>query len=122
MDYIPHTPQEVQTMLHVLGLNDVSGLFEMIPEPLKNKDIDFPSALSEMEISEFMQYASEQNTGSSMASFLGGGSYNHFIPYAVSALVSRADFATAYTPYQPEASQGTLQAIFEFQTLMCRLT
>jgi glycine dehydrogenase subunit 1 len=122
MDYIPHTPQEAGEMLSVIGLEDKDQLFEMIPASLKQPKIDFPPSASEMDITSLMHQSAAQNRGSQMHSFLGGGCYHHYVPHAVGALASRGDFATAYTPYQPEASQGTLQTIFEFQTLLCRLT
>ncbi|MGC9329321.1 MAG: aminomethyl-transferring glycine dehydrogenase subunit GcvPA [Candidatus Hinthialibacter sp.] len=122
MDFIPHTPDEFQSMLSALNLNHEKDLFRTIPSSLHDPDISFPPPLSEMEITEWMQEAAEENRGSKLVSFLGGGAYNHFSPQAVEALISRSEFATAYTPYQPEVSQGTLQAIYEFQTLMCRLT
>lgn len=122
MDYIPHTPQEAGEMLSVIGLDNKDQLFEMIPASLKNPNIEFPPSASEMDITALMNQTAAQNRGSHMHSFLGGGCYHHYVPHAVGTLASRGDFATAYTPYQPEASQGTLQAIFEFQTLLCRLT
>ncbi len=122
MDFIPHTSKEIRDMLNVVGAADESALFKMIPESLKNPPIDFPPPLSEMEMTELMESASKENLADSTAVFLGGGAYRHFIPQAVPALIARGDFHTAYTPYQAEASQGTLQAIYEFQTLMCRLT
>lgn len=122
MDYIPHTSQETKEMLQALGLENESQLFDMIPDQLLNPEIDFPSATTEPEISEMMESASEENTGSRFTSFLGGGAYRHYIPKAVPALISRGDFATAYTPYQAEVSQGTLQSIYEFQTLISNLT
>ncbi len=122
MDYIAHTPKETSEMLKTLGLEKEEDLFNMIPQALRNPQISLPKALTEMEITGVIEAASNENTGSKMVSFLGGGAYDHFIPQAVPALISRGDFNTAYTPYQAEASQGTLQAIYEFQTLMCRLT
>lgn len=122
MDFIPHTSHEFQSMLETLNLKNETGLFRTIPASLQKPDISFPKPLTEMEITEWMQDAAHENQGPKLCSFLGGGAYNHFCPQAVTALVSRSDFYTAYTPYQPEISQGTLQAIYEFQTLMCRLT
>lgn len=122
MDFIPHTSAEMQSMMDSLGLRSETELFRSIPDGLINPAIAFPEPVSEMEISALMHSAAEKNDGSRMLSFLGGGAYNHFIPQAVNALISRGDFATAYTPYQAEVSQGTLQAIYEFQTFMCRLT
>ncbi len=122
MDFIPYTSQETQAILDDLGLRSKSDLFKSIPQPLLNPKISLPEPLTEWEITETMEAAASQNRGTEMLSFLGGGAYDHFIPAAVPALVSRGDFLTAYTPYQPEVSQGTLQAIYEFQTLICRLT
>ena len=122
MDYVPHTWKETLEMLHFLGLEQPVELFQTIPSTLQNPDIDFPPPLTEGEISQRMQAAARENRSNDMAVFLGGGAYSHFIPQAVSALISRGDFLTAYTPYQAEAGQGTLQAIYEFQTLLCRLT
>ncbi|MFB3786081.1 MAG: aminomethyl-transferring glycine dehydrogenase subunit GcvPA [bacterium] len=122
MNYIPHTPGEFQAMLETLGLNQEEELFRCIPDSLKNPVIDFPEPLTEMELAEHMQSAADENPAAGMVSFQGGGAYRHFIPQAVPALIARGDFATAYTPYQAEVSQGTLQAIYEFQTYMCRLT
>ncbi|RJP25517.1 MAG: aminomethyl-transferring glycine dehydrogenase subunit GcvPA [Candidatus Omnitrophota bacterium] len=122
MDFIPHTTTETRDMLDAIGVNDAHDLFRMIPDSLKNAQIPFPPPLSEMEVAAFMRAAAQENTGSGMAVFAGGGAYDHFIPQAAPALIARGDFHTAYTPYQAEASQGTLQAIYEFQTLMCRLT
>ncbi len=122
MDFIPHTSDEFEGMLKSLRLESESDLFRTIPTPLQNPAIPFPPPMTEMEITEWMQTLAEENQASRLCSFLGGGSYNHFSPQAVASLVSRSDFSTAYTPYQPEVSQGTLQTIYEFQTLICRLT
>lgn len=122
MDFIPHTSAEKKQMLDFIGLESEDDLFSMIPESLRNPDITLPEPLTEFEITSLMEQAALQNIGSEMIAFLGGGAYDHFIPQAVSALVSRGDFSTAYTPYQAEASQGTLQSIYEFQTLISRLT
>lgn len=122
MDFIPHTSDEFHSMLNALNLKNGTDLFRTIPAQLHNPDIRFPTPLTEMEAVARMQELAEQNQGAKLSSFLGGGSYDHYSPQAVAALASRSDFATAYTPYQPEISQGTLQAIYEFQTLICRLT
>ncbi|MBZ0258575.1 aminomethyl-transferring glycine dehydrogenase subunit GcvPA [bacterium] len=121
MVFLPHTPDEKQSMLDALGLQTEDQLFHMIPAQLQNPAIDMPPALTEMEIADLMNQAAANNAGSQCVAFLGGGAYAHFIPQAVSAIISRGDFSTAYTPYQPEVSQGTLQAIFEFQTMVARL-
>jgi len=122
MDFVPHTSVERREMLESIGLKSEHELFRMIPESLKNPNINIPSSLTEYEITELLQEYSEKNSGSRMHAFLGGGSYDHYVPQTVSALISRGDFATAYTPYQAEASQGTLQSIYEFQTMITRLT
>ncbi len=122
MDYIPHTADETQRMLSAVGLNNPSELFHMIPSAFLDPEIEIPTPVTEMEIVEEMEKAAQKNEGGSMVSFLGGGAYDHFVPRTVNALISRGDFYTAYTPYQAEASQGTLQAIYEFQTLLSRLT
>ncbi|MGI6455054.1 MAG: hypothetical protein ACOX5R_05455 [bacterium] len=122
MVFVPHTTEDKRQMLAVAGLEREEDLFRMIPQSLKNPQIPFPDALTELEISQTLETAAQSNSGSGMFAFLGGGAYDHFIPSAVGALISRGDFATAYTPYQAEASQGTLQAIYEFQTLISRMT
>jgi len=117
--YIPHTRNDVQQMLDTIGAPKVEDLFESIPGQYRlSKPLDLPSSLSEPDLIRHLQaYQSDR-----YSSFLGAGAYHHFIPAAVSHLISRSEFYTAYTPYQPEISQGTLQGIFEFQTLMCQLT
>lgn len=122
MDYIPHTPEEKSAMLGALGIRSEDDLFSMIPTQLRNPNIQMPPPCSEMEIVERMEEAAAENAGAACIAFLGGGAYRHFIPKAIGALISRSDFATAYTPYQPEVSQGTLQAIYEFQSLIANLT
>jgi len=122
MDYIPHTPDERREMLAAVGSAKEEDLFRSIPAALRNPEIPFPAPLTEMEIADEMEELARRNEGRRLVSFLGGGAYRHFIPQAVKSLLSRGDFVTAYTPYQAEASQGTLQSIYEFQTLMCRLT
>lgn len=120
MPYIPHTPKDLGDMLDVIGVNSLDDLFAEILEPMRPKSFSLPSGLSESEVCERME-AMAGNNKYDMASFVGGGFYDHAIPKAVDALSSRGEFATAYTPYQPEASQGTLQATFEYQTAVCRL-
>lgn len=120
--YIPHTKEEIKEMFQVIGVSSIEELFCDIPEEVKIKgDLDLPSARAEIELIDYFTELSKKNTVSD-SSFLGAGAYNHFIPSAVSHLVSRAEFYTAYTPYQAEISQGILQAIFEYQTLICELT
>ncbi|OVE81326.1 glycine dehydrogenase (aminomethyl-transferring) [bacterium K02(2017)] len=124
MRYIPHTPDEIKQMLSTIGVDSVDKLFNGIPEPLKMKEqIPIPGPIHEKELLELMEEMGNQNINLAEGkNFIGAGSYYHYIPTAISALISRGEFLTSYTPYQPEVSQGTLQAIFEFQTLMCELT
>lgn len=118
-DFIPHTEADIAAMLDVLRLASVDDLFETIPASLRDPAIDLPPALSEPELVKHVaDLASRNAPAGGGLSFLGGGIYDHYVPAAVRALVSRGEFATAYTPYQAEASQGTLQALFEFQTMV----
>ena len=110
-------------MLHQIGLNSADDLFASIPEGLRlNRALDTPAALSEIELLAGFGRMAANNPSSERASFLGAGAYSHYIPSIVDHIISRSEFFTAYTPYQPEISQGTLQVIFEFQTLVCQLT
>jgi glycine dehydrogenase subunit 1 len=110
-------------MLDRIGVSNISDLFEQIPVELRTAaPLAIPEGLSEMELMRHLEELATRDPGSRMLSFLGAGSYDHHIPPVVAALISRGEFLTAYTPYQAEASQGTLQAIFEFQTLICQLT
>jgi glycine dehydrogenase subunit 1 len=120
---IPHTEKEIQEMLSSIGLSSLEELFSDIPESVRLKRAPaIPSAMAEGELRKKFRSLSRKNYPLDyFASFLGAGVYRHYIPSAVKALISRGEFATAYTPYQAEASQGTLQAVFEFQTLICRL-
>ena len=120
--YIPNTQEEQAQTLSTLGLSSIDDLFLDIPEAFRNPSLALPEPLSELEIQqELSGLASRNRPLGSGSSFLGAGSYHHFIPSIVKALVTRGEFLTAYTPYQAEASQGTLQVIFEFQTLVCNL-
>src|ERR1041385_7664098 len=110
-------------MLEAMGLGSAEELFDSIPEDLRLKrPLNTPAALSEIELLERFDEMGARNTGARRSSFLGGGAYSHYIPTTVDHILSRSEFFTAYTPYQPEISQGTLQVIFEFQTLVCQLT
>ncbi|MGH9968065.1 MAG: aminomethyl-transferring glycine dehydrogenase subunit GcvPA [Pyrinomonadaceae bacterium] len=123
MRYIPNSPEERAEMLHQIGLGSPADLFESIPEDLRlSRALNTPAALSEIELLAAFDNMAARNTGARRASFLGGGAYAHYIPTIVDHIISRSEFFTAYTPYQPEISQGTLQVIFEFQTLVCQLT
>lgn len=108
-------------MLETIGVSSLSDLFAPIPDELKTEKFDLPAGISEPEAVKALKKLAGKND-SEMICFLGGGVYDHFIPAAVDALASRPEFYTAYTPYQPEASQGTLQALYEYQTMMCELT
>jgi glycine dehydrogenase subunit 1 len=122
--YIPHTEQDVRAMLETIGVADLESLFADIPEKLRlARPLAVPRAASEQEVAaELAALAARNAHAGSHDWFLGAGSYAHYVPAAVDALVSRAEFTTSYTPYQPEISQGTLQAIFEWQTMICGLT
>jgi glycine dehydrogenase subunit 1 len=124
MRYIPHTEEDIRQMLDTIGVDAVDDLFTGIPADVRlQRPMDLAPALAEGDLlREFKQLARLNATTDSHLSFLGGGAYNHFIPAVVDQLISRSEFYTAYTPYQPEISQGTLQAIFEYQTLVCQLT
>jgi glycine dehydrogenase subunit 1 len=124
MRYIPHTEEDIRQMLAGTGVNTVDDLFSEVPSDLRLKrPLDLPEALSEVELLRNLKALATVNaTTENHLSFLGGGAYNHFIPAVIDQLISRSEFYTAYTPYQPEISQGTLQAIFEYQTLICQLT
>jgi glycine dehydrogenase subunit 1 len=120
MPYIPHTPDQQKKMLETTGLESMEELFEDIPGGLRPVSFDLPPGRSEMDVTDHLRRLSSRNrTG--LKSFLGAGFYDHYIPAAAPALVSRSEFYTAYTPYQAEASQGSLQALFEYQSAMCRL-
>src|SRR5437660_3563255 len=110
-------------MLHQIGVGSIEQLFDSIPEDLLlPEQLKVPAALSEIDLLARFDRMAERNAAARRVSFLGAGAYSHYIPTIVDHLISRSEFFTAYTPYQPEISQGTLQAIFEFQTLVCQLT
>lgn len=121
MSYIPHTEKEIKEMLGVIGVSSIEELFKDIKPELRAKSFNLPEAKSEQEVIRYFQDLSRQNN-TSLISFLGAGFYDHYIPAVVDALANRSDFYTAYTPYQPEASQGWLQSIYEYQTAICELT
>jgi glycine dehydrogenase subunit 1 len=121
--YIPNAPEERAEMLHQIGLSSASELFDSIPKDLRlSRNLNTTAALSEIELLAGFEQMAERNQGARRTSFLGAGAYSHYIPTIVDHIISRSEFFTAYTPYQPEISQGTLQVIFEFQTLVCQLT
>ncbi|WP_024954566.1 aminomethyl-transferring glycine dehydrogenase subunit GcvPA [Sulfurospirillum arcachonense] len=121
MPYTPHTPQDVQRMLAQIGIKEESNLFDAIPSELRAKSFNLSEGLSEFEVLENFHTLANQND-TSKVNFLGGGYYDHIIPSAVDALSTRSEFYTAYTPYQAEASQGTLQVLYEYQSMICELT
>ncbi len=121
--YIPHTDQEREEMLRTIGVSSLEDLFRDVPEPFRFPALNLPPALSEMEAAaELQELADANESARDLICFLGAGAYNHYIPAAVDAIIRRGEFLTAYTPYQPEVSQGTLQAIFEYQSLIANLT
>jgi glycine dehydrogenase subunit 1 len=113
--------QDQEAMFKTLGIADFDDLFAAIPDDLQCGELNIPEGLSEMEMMQHIRKIASKNT-TNLVNFCGAGFYDHYIPAAVDALSSRGEFYTAYTPYQPEASQGTLQAAFEYQTAICRLT
>ncbi len=124
MSYVPHTPDEIRFMLKRIGLTSTQDLFEVVPASLRTRaELKLPPALGEQALVRYLGRLADRNLSlSRVPGFLGAGAYHHFIPSAVDSLASRSEFSTAYTPYQAEVSQGTLQAIFEFQTMVCQLT
>jgi len=120
MVYGPHTPETREQMLAALGLGSVGQLFDDIPQGVRASGLDMPGSISELELSRELAALAARNRVD-LASFLGAGVYQHHIPAAVDTVLSRGEFYTAYTPYQPEISQGTLQTIYEFQSLVAEL-
>ena len=122
MRYLPHTEEEIQSMLGTIGLPSLDALFGDVPEAYRlNRPLALEPALDEASLMSHLEALSLKNDAARALSFLGAGLYDHHIPPAVDQLLLRSEFYTAYTPYQPEVSQGTLQAIFEFQTTVCEL-
>ncbi|MHB1222140.1 MAG: aminomethyl-transferring glycine dehydrogenase subunit GcvPA [Gammaproteobacteria bacterium] len=120
MPFIPHTEQDTKDMLNTIGIKDIETLFDEIPDSLRHVSLDdIPSGISEMELGRLMRIRAKQDSG--LLCFIGAGAYQHHIPAAVWEVASRGEFMTAYTPYQAEASQGSLQLIYEFQTMMASL-
>lgn len=119
MRYLSHNQEDIERMLEVIGVNSIDELFRSIPESLRFRgELELPEVMSEWDLEHYLRDISSGNPNE--ISFLGGGIYNHFIPYIIPYLASRSEFLTAYTPYQPEISQGTLQVLFEFQTYISR--
>lgn len=122
MPYLPHTDEEIREILTSIGFNSIEELFKPIPEGLLLKQsLNLPPGLSEQEVFYKLKALSSKNS-TNLISFLGGGAYRHYIPSVVNHILLRSEYYSSYTPYQPEVSQGTLQAIFEYQTLICQLT
>ncbi|TMC58657.1 MAG: aminomethyl-transferring glycine dehydrogenase subunit GcvPA [Chloroflexi bacterium] len=123
MSYIPNTDADRAEMLSVIGKTSIDDLFADVPAAKRFPKLDLLPALSEIELRRYFQQLAEQNLDASHGlNFLGAGAYQHFIPAAINHLILRGEFYSAYTPYQPEVSQGTLTAIYEYQTLVCQLT
>ncbi|HKG98486.1 MAG TPA: aminomethyl-transferring glycine dehydrogenase subunit GcvPA [Pyrinomonadaceae bacterium] len=123
MRYIPNSPEERVEMLDAIGLQSADDLFDSIPQEVRlQRPLNTPAALSEIELLDTFEQMASRNVAARRISFMGGGAYSHYIPTIVDHILTRSEFFTAYTPYQPEISQGTLQTIFEFQTLVCQLT
>jgi glycine dehydrogenase subunit 1 len=123
MHLLPHTNEDIASMLEAVGVKDLDALFSTVPEDCRLKeDLDLPGPLSEWELNHHMEsLSSTMGVSPEYKVYIGAGSYEHFIPASVSYLLTRSEFVTSYTPYQPEMSQGTLQAIYEYQTLIARL-
>jgi glycine dehydrogenase subunit 1 len=121
--YVPHTDAEIASMLEFIGLGSLDELFECVPEALRLAGgLDIPDGLSEFDTAAEMERLAGLNRGADLICFAGGGAYDHEVPSAVRRLAGRTEFVTAYTPYQPEVAQGVLQALFEYQTMVARLS
>src|SRR5512146_3388882 len=121
MSYCPSTPDDVREMLAAIGAASIDELFSPISAGLRAESFDLPAGMSEFEMLQRLQVLAGRNA-QDLTHYIGGGFYDHLIPAVVDHLAGRAEFYTAYTPYQPECSQGTLQALYEYQTAICRLT
>src|SRR6202165_4629987 len=122
MRYLPKPPADREAMLQAIGARSIGDLFSPIPAEYRlQRDLKVPRQMAESEIVDWFRERSREN-GDGYTTFLGAGAYNHYRPVIIDSLISRGEFLTAYTPYQAEISQGTLQSIFEFQTMICELT
>ena len=120
--YLPHTKEDRKQMFDFLGIKSMEDLLKSIPKDLRNFELNIPNGKSEIEIIEdFLKLSGKNHALHKQISFCGGGVYHRYIPAVVQEVISKGEFYTAYTPYQPEVSQGTLQAIYEFQTVVCNL-
>src|SRR6476660_3962868 len=124
MPYFYNTPDDIAAMLKAISAGSIDELFAGVPDELRLKrPLNVPPAFSEMELAQHLQALAAKNSHiGQKVCFLGGGAYDHFVPAVVDALAGRGEFYTSYTPYQPEVSQGNLQVMFEYQTLICELT
>lgn len=124
MDYISNTPQEQKKMMDKIGIDSIEDLFSVLPEKVRlKKKLDLPEGISEMELLNLVKKKADKNKPiSDQISFMGAGAYDHYIPSIVDHIISRSEFYTAYTPYQAELSQGTLQALYEYQSMISKLT
>lgn len=124
MPYLFNTPEDQQEMLQAIGVASIDELFDVVPEDLRlGRPLNIPPAMGELELTQQVaRLAARNQPAGEKVCFLGGGSYDHFIPAVVDTISSRGEFYTSYTPYQPEVSQGNLQAMFEYQTMICQLT
>jgi glycine dehydrogenase subunit 1 len=121
--FLPHTNQDREAMLKTIGASSLEELFQVVPAKHRFPELNLPPTQTEMEVvSELKDISDANESTDDLINFLGAGAYNHFIPAAIDAIISRGEFLTAYTPYQPEVSQGTLQAIFDYQSLVAALT
>ena len=123
MTFIPHTDRDREIMLAAIGVERLEDLFADVPEHVRFPALDLPAARSELEVErELVTVAARSARSLERPGFLGAGSYHHFIPATVDSVLQRGELFTAYTPYQPEISQGFLQAMFEYQSMICELT
>ena len=120
-NFLVHNEETIKEMCSEIGVNNVEDLFKQIPQDIRMKELNLPDGLSEMETQRQVKKLAKENK-SDFVNFMGGGIYNKFIPACIAQVANRFEFNTAYTPYQPEISQGTLQVMYEFQTMICRLT
>ena len=122
MRFVPHTADDIREMLAAIGVRGLDDLFADVPRELRaTAAVQLDAGLPEQDVVARLKALSARNAGARMPSFLGAGAYPHFVPAVVDSILQRAEFYSAYTPYQPEVSQGTLQAVFEFQTLVAML-
>src|SRR6266508_1622344 len=124
MRFAPHTDDDVREMLARIGLDRLDALFDQIPPSVRlDRPLDLPEGVSEMEIlADLRALAAADRNADDLVCFAGAGAYDHYVPSVVWALAGRSEFYTSYTPYQPELSQGVLQALFEYQSMICELT